>query len=596
MKKNYYLTGLAALLFPIVALAWWNDDWSSRRQINVDAAATGADIQETLTDFPLLIRLHAGNFGYFADLAENGRDIRLLKDDKTPLHYQVEHVDALSELGLVWVRLPQVRGGVDTESFWMYYGNANAADGSDSKGLYDTAESLVYHFKEGESIPQDATAYLSHATDSKAQILAAGWIGAAAQFAGAGPITINAAPQLAVAPDKGWTFSSWIKIDQAQNTAKVVDALEGATGVELSIQDTALVAHWRDAAGVTDTAPVSLGLGRWQLLSVVLTTDKLTLYVDGVPVAVAAIHAAAFNPVIHLGDNLVGLLDEVQIAGVARSADWLKLTFRSQSPDFTVLSFGQDESNGSGSEGHFMVIVQNVTIDGWVVIGLTMIMLVVAILVMVTKTLVINRVTKDNKLFLEKYRQLDTNKLGSLDQDESPEDLELADSELLTALVGKHDHFQSSPLYHLYHLAIHELKMLQGDADQAVTPEAWNYLHVKLDSLIVSESQRLNKNMVLLTIAIAGGPFLGLLGTVVGVMITFAAIAASGDVNINSIAPGIAAALLATVAVLAVAIPALFAYNYLLTQIKDITASMRIFADEFLAVLSMRTAKLQKGE
>jgi biopolymer transport protein ExbB len=462
--------------------------------------------------------------------------------------------------------------------------------------LYDTPQTLVYHFKEGETIPQDATAYASHATDSKAQILAAGWIGAAAQFNAAGPITINAAPQLAVAPDKGWTFSTWIKLDQPQNTAKIVSALDAATGVELSIQDTALAAHWHDAAGVVDTAPVNLGLGHWQLLTVVLATDKLTLYVDGAPVTVAAVHGAAFNPVIRLGDNFIGLLDEVQIAGTARSADWIKLTFRSQSPDFSVLSFGQDESNSSGNEGHFMVIVQNVTIDGWVVIGLTGIMLVIAVLVMVTKTLVINRVSKDNKLFLEKYRQLDPRKLGSLDQDDSPEDQELADSDFLTALVGKHDHFQSSPLYHLYHLAIHELKLLQGDADQAVTPQAWNYLHVKLDSHIVMESQRLNKNMVLLTIAIAGGPFLGLLGTVVGVMITFAAIAASGDVNINSIAPGIAAALLATVAGLAVAIPALFAYNYLLTQIKDITANMRIFADEFLALLSMRTTNLQKEE
>ena len=49
--------------------------------------------------------------------------------------------------------------------------------------------------------------------------------------------------------------------------------------------------------------------------------------------------------------------------------------------------------------------------------------------------------------------------------------------------------------------------------------------------------------IVFLTLSIAGGPFLGLLGTVVGVMITFAAIAAAGDVNVNAIAPGIAAAL-----------------------------------------------------
>ena len=103
-----------------------------------------------------------------------------------------------------------------------------------------------------------------------------------------------------------------------------------------------------------------------------------------------------------------------------------------------------------------------------------------------------------------------------------------------------------------------------------------------VDADLVRESHRLNAQMVWLTIAISGGPFLGLLGTVVGVMITFAAIAAAGDVNVNAIAPGIAAALLATVAGLVVAIPALFAYNYLASRIKNISADMQIFVDEFI--------------
>ena len=591
MNTKYFLLGFVALLFPVIASAWWNDDWVSRRQVTVDAAATGADIQETLSDVPLLVRLHAGNFGYFAELAENGRDIRFLKDDETPLHYQVESIDTLSEIGLVWVRLPQVRGGVANDAFWMYYGNANAPDGSEGKSLYDTAQSLVYHFKEGELLPQDATAYATHASDSKAQIEVAGWIGAAAKFTGAGPLTINPVPQLAIATDKGWTFSSWVKFDQPQVNAELLTAREGENGLTLSLQGTNLVARWTNAGVSAETTPFNLTQGKWQQLVLVAKTDKLELYVDGASVASTPLSLAALNPLIALGTNFNGLLDEVQIAAIARSADWIKLSFRSQSPDFSVLGFGEDESNSSGEGGHFMVIVQNVTIDGWVVIGLTLIMLVIAIWVMVTKTILINRVTKDNRAFLEKYRQLDPKKLGDLDQDDNPEDQEFDDSDWLAALVGKHDHFQSSTLYHLYHLAIHELKQLQGDVNQSVTPEAWNYLHVKLDSQIVTESQRLNKNMVLLTIAIAGGPFLGLLGTVVGVMITFAAIAASGDVNINSIAPGIAAALLATVTGLAVAIPALFAYNYLLTQVKDITASMRIFADEFLAILSMRAAQ-----
>jgi biopolymer transport protein ExbB len=66
-------------------------------------------------------------------------------------------------------------------------------------------------------------------------------------------------------------------------------------------------------------------------------------------------------------------------------------------------------------------------------------------------------------------------------------------------------------------------------------------------------------------------------------MITFAAIAAIGDVNINAIAPGIAAALLATVAGLAVAIPALFAYNWLASRIKELTSEMQIFGDQLMS-------------
>jgi biopolymer transport protein ExbB len=103
-----------------------------------------------------------------------------------------------------------------------------------------------------------------------------------------------------------------------------------------------------------------------------------------------------------------------------------------------------------------------------------------------------------------------------------------------------------------------------------------------VDADFVRENAHLNSHMVLLTIAISGGPFLGLLGTVVGVMITFAAIAAAGDVNVNAIAPGIASALLATVAGLVVAIPALFAYNYLAAKIKNVASDMQIFIDEFI--------------
>src|SRR5690606_14538313 len=107
-------------------------------------------------------------------------------------------------------------------------------------------------------------------------------------------------------------------------------------------------------------------------------------------------------------------------------------------------------------------------------------------------------------------------------------------------------------------------------------------IRASLDAGLVRENQRMNSKLVFLTISIAGGPYVGLLGTVVGVMITFAIISKTGEVEVNSIAPGIASALLATVAGLVVAIPALFIYSYLSSRIKDALAGMQVFIDEFI--------------
>ena len=137
--------------------------------------------------------------------------------------------------------------------------------------------------------------------------------------------------------------------------------------------------------------------------------------------------------------------------------------------------------------------------------------------------------------------------------------------------------------FHLYGAGLKEIRKRYTNGNElALSGASLDAIKASIDANLIRENKKLNANMVLLTIAISGGPFLGLLGTVIGVMITFAAIAAAGDVNVNAIAPGIAAALLATVAGLGVAIPALFGYNYLASRIKNITTDMQIFVDEFV--------------
>jgi biopolymer transport protein ExbB len=214
-----------------------------------------------------------------------------------------------------------------------------------------------------------------------------------------------------------------------------------------------------------------------------------------------------------------------------------------------------------------------VTIDGWVVIGILGVMAVVSVWVMIEKTLTLGRTEKANAEFLELFK----NKSQAL---LNPADLEYAAAQRNTA-------FKNSSIYTLYAVGMNEVEQrfkAQKAAGKSphITAAALESIRAALDATIVRAGQKFNSGIVLLTISISGGPFLGLLGTVVGVMITFAAIAAAGDVNVNAIAPGIAAALVATVAGLAVAIPALFAYNWFAIKIKNIAADTTVFADEFL--------------
>ncbi len=189
-----------------------------------------------------------------------------------------------------------------------------------------------------------------------------------------------------------------------------------------------------------------------------------------------------------------------------------------------------------------------------------------------------NRQLKANAAFHKSFRQVAAD-LTVLDRGDA------GDIATLGGRITEADQqmMQNSSLYRIYHIGAEEIRGRFAATGRARVLSAQSIAAIRaaLDGAYARESQRLNKLIVLLTIAISGGPFLGLLGTVVGVMITFAAIAASGDVNVNAIAPGIAAALVATVAGLAVAIPALFGYNYLVSRIKDLSTDMQVFIDEF---------------
>jgi biopolymer transport protein ExbB len=500
------------------------------------------------------VRLHSGNFDFLA-AKPDGADLRVVAaDDKTPLKYWVERFDGTNELGLIWVQLPSVAPGTDKNTIFVYSGNEKAAAEAQSPAVFDGAMLAALTFSEKAGVATDASGQIKTAEPVARELN--GQIAGAAKLDGTQPISLSG--DKLKAPGNGpYTISMWVKPEVAAGTL----AKQGPLSLRLDAGK--LVASLGSIVAAGGDLPAST----WAHVAVVLGNGQLTVFVNGQQAAKADV-AAASAPVegaLIMGEGFKGQIDQLEVASTVRSADWLKLAHAAQSADAKLVAAATQTSDTADADskegqGHFAILVSNLTTDAWVVIIILGIMFVVAAWVMYEKALLVGRADKDNGKFLRGFRET---------------------GDVLTVPVQGMKHSQ---LARLYSAGLRELnKRDVGKAGAApLSGASLDAVKAAIDADMIREGHTLNSKIVLLTIAISGGPFLGLLGTVVGVMITFAAIAAAGDVNVNAIAPGIAAALLATVAGLAVAIPALFGYNYLASRIKNISSDMGIFVDEFV--------------
>lgn len=600
--KRFYLLLLAFILLPSIASAWWNDEWGYKKKIGLDMTKLQQEGVTIPTDAFALIRLHTGNFTYFLDLAEQGKDIRVLAgDEKTPLKFYIEKIDPVNEMALIWVKLPKDIATMPEPSVWLYYGNATAVDGQDAAGSFDVAQVLTYPF--GKSGVVDLTANANNPSEATATSAEGGMIGEAAVFNGSQIIRVPAKPSLLMAPATGWAFSTWLKLDQSQPDGVLFKRTGGTGSFTLSIKELKPHLEVVDAADASHDFAVETALtaATWQHLAVVATADNLVVYLNGAVAGTYPVKLPDLTSDITIaadetgGRGLMGSLDQLSIFKVARDANAIKFDAKMQGASSAWVTYGEDatpDSEEGGGDSYLLTTLNNVTVDGWVIIGILSVMFLISVIVMVTKTMTINRIHAGNRRFEEAFSKLGAGDIGTLDKD-GDDDQNKDDGSHLFSLTSEEGEFAGSSIYRIYHVGVEEMnrrlvKSVGADVAEPRTLSAGSMAAVKasMDAVLVRELQKLNSQMVLLTIAISGGPFLGLLGTVVGVMITFAAIAASGEINVNSIAPGIAAALAATVAGLAVAIPALFGYNYLGSRIKVIAADMQVFVDEFVAKLA----------
>jgi biopolymer transport protein ExbB len=592
LSAVFFLTAAILLSSVLSAFAWWDDKWAHRRKITFDTSASGANIAETLTDAPVLVRLHSGNFT-FANAKEDGADIRFVGgDDKVPLKFHKELYDPALEIGLFWVRVPRIAGSSNADSVWVYYGNKTAVPGEEHGGTYEVNRVLVYHFDEPDGAPKDATAYGNHASKFEGGSRSQGVIGNGAVLGGAGErIVVPRSPSLNFSG--GMTFSAWVKPSGPQSDACLFSWEDGGRKIRFALDESGL--NLQVAAGETGAEPSKPSLNlksdaplapdSWHLVAFTMKpSDRAVLFVDGAEVSSTPLSV----PIPELSTDIVigaatagdhpfaGGIDEVRMARIALTPGSMRAAFLGEGTDASLCTISEEESGekGSADAGYLGTIARNITVDGWAVIGCLIVFGILSVGVFVKKLLMVLVNNKTNDAFLEQFQ--DATDLLSLDRSGSTTEEE-EDSE-----------FYGSSIYEVYSEGVRELRKWLAKAPAAaggrkiLSPLAMRSFNAAIERAYIRETKRLNSLLVILSMAIAGAPFLGLLGTVWGVMNTFAAMAEAGEANLTAIAPGIASALAATVSGLLVAIPALFAYNYLVTQVKTITADVSLFMDELL--------------
>ena len=145
--------------------------------------------------------------------------------------------------------------------------------------------------------------------------------------------------------------------------------------------------------------------------------------------------------------------------------------------------------------------------------------------------------------------------------------------------------YQASPLAVLFRSGYKELAYQSHSSKGNISPEKLETVNRALVKTSNQEISRLEKRMSFLATTGSVTPFIGLFGTVWGIMDAFLRIGIVKSASLDTVAPGIAEALIATAAGLFAAIPAVIAYNYFLHRIKNLITEIDDFSFEFLNIV-----------
>jgi biopolymer transport protein ExbB/TolQ len=230
---------------------------------------------------------------------------------------------------------------------------------------------------------------------------------------------------------------------------------------------------------------------------------------------------------------------------------------------------------GNANKAELLYVWDQATPEAKAIIFCLVIFSIIAWSVMISKALQMRRAKRLNTLFNTEYRT----------------------QKSVLDVYDRRVQADGCPMFMVYQAGSVELdtrlKNLDGNGRKKfVSLKGMEHVKRSLENTVAQESLKLESGLILLAIAVSGAPFLGLLGTVWGVMSTFGHVAQQQSASLTAMAPGVAAALITTVAGLLVAIPSMFSYNWLVHSLRVLTVELDNFAQDLVS--KMETEYLEE--
>lgn len=340
---------------------WWDDNWTFRQKLTFNTTT----LTENLVAFPVLVTLDSGRIDYAAT-QDAGEDIRFVDaDGVTELGYEIELWNE-SGTSYVWVKVPQIDAGMETDHIWMYYGNPSSADNQNAPSVWSSDYLMVHHL--GENLRsngsyddhQDSTSYgrgiEAHMEDS--HMNTTGMIGLADGFDGVNDYLESNGDEMNDCDDIG-TLELLMKTNDNTSTLSVFNTFENR---DRAIWTESGQYHGAMAEGAFSSREVSGGAVDYDWHHVVFSWDiyggDLFLYVDGNLVdsdsGLSTTTTSRASPTRYGNDEILkpdwpwrddfdGKMDELRVSSIVRSADWNKAQFMSMSDSFITFESVESE-------------------------------------------------------------------------------------------------------------------------------------------------------------------------------------------------------------------------------------------------------------